>query len=385
MKVTLMILMCTALLVGCKQSGKQDRDLMLVDVEASYPSRELVLQDIVDVEYIPLETTDNFICQGFVRAIGKDLIAVTNYKDDGDIFLFDKKGKGIRKINRLGRGGEEYIRVIGIAIDDDAGELFVDDHVSRRILVYDLFGKFRRSFKHNDSAMYTYMLNFDQKNLICYDAEEESRQSFVVISKQDGSVTKEISIPYKKKILTYLLKRDEGKNMTFSMGPGFNSIIQCFDDWILVDPSSDTVYRYLKDYSMLPFLARTPSIQSMDPEVFLFPSIITDRYCFMETVKKEYNFDTQEGLPSTDLVYDKQEKAIFRYTVYNDDYSTKKSAYMFTKLANNEIAGLQTIQAHKLVQAYEDGELKGKLKEIAAELDEEANPVIMLFKHKKKE
>ena len=30
----------------------------------------------------------------------------------------------------------------------------------------------------------------------------------------------------------------------------------------------------------------------------------------METVKKEYNFETHEGFPTTDLLYDKQEKAI---------------------------------------------------------------------------
>ena len=36
-----------------------------------------------------------------------------------------------------------------------------------------------------------------------------------------------------------------------------------------------------------------------------------------------------------------------------------------------------------LVEAYEKGQLKGKLKEIAANLDEESNPVVMLLKKKK--
>lgn len=33
--------------------------------------------------------------------------------------------------------------------------------------------------------------------------------------------------------------------------------------------------------------------------------------------------------------------------------------------------------------SYKKGQLKGRLKEIAATLDEESNPVIMLIKHKK--
>lgn len=39
----------------------------------------------MDVEYIPLETNDDFVNQGFVQAIGKEFILVKNYRDDGDI------------------------------------------------------------------------------------------------------------------------------------------------------------------------------------------------------------------------------------------------------------------------------------------------------------
>ena len=45
--------------------------------------------------------------------------------------------------------------------------------------------------------------------------------------------------------------------------------------------------------------------------------------------------------------------------------------------------GVLSLEASDLTEAYEKGQLKGRLKEIAATLDEEANPVIMLIKHKK--
>jgi hypothetical protein len=82
-------------------------------------------------------------------------------------------------------------------------------------------------------------------------------------------------------------------------------------------------------------------------------------------------------------MYDRQEKAIFRYTVYNDDYSNKRQAFMNRGPVNGEIATLQNLTAYHLVEAYRQGQLKGRLKEIAATLDEEDNPVIMLVKHKK--
>lgn len=55
----------------------------------------------MDVEYIPLETTDEFITQGVVMAISDKYILTKNYVNDGYIYIFDRKtGKGIRKINR---------------------------------------------------------------------------------------------------------------------------------------------------------------------------------------------------------------------------------------------------------------------------------------------
>ena len=47
-----------------------------------------------------------------------------------------------------------------------------------------------------------------------------------------------------------------------------------------------------------------------------------------------------------------------------------------------EIAFCQKLEALDLVEAYEKGELKGRLKEIAATLNEDSNPVIMLMKNK---
>jgi hypothetical protein len=54
-----------------------------------------------------------------------------------------------------------------------------------------------------------------------------------------------------------------------------------------------------------------------------------------------------------------------------------------TLINGSEIAFLQKLEAYVLVEAYEKGRLKGRLKDVAAGLDEESNPVIMLAKHKR--
>lgn len=99
----LILVFILLVVAGCEKNKQQADDLITVDVTTSYPKKELVLQDFMDVEYIALETTDQFLTQGLVRDVGKEFLLATNRNNDGDIFLFDRKnGKGVRKINRQG-------------------------------------------------------------------------------------------------------------------------------------------------------------------------------------------------------------------------------------------------------------------------------------------
>ncbi len=50
---------------------------------------------------------------------------------------------------------------------------------------------------------------------------------------------------------------------------------------------------------------------------------------------------------------------------------------------NCNILTWQSLNTEQLIESYNKGKLKGKLKEIAANLEEDSNPVIMLLKHKK--
>ena len=373
--------------IGCNQSKPQSEGLIIVDVtNTDYPIKELILQDFMDVEYIALETNDDFINQGFVQSIGQKIIVVKNGINDGDIFIYKRKtGEAIRKFNHKGQGAEEYVAISGIVLDEDKYEMFVTDNVTRRMLVYNLDGKYLRSFKFQKNAMYKKIYNFDKQNLICYNFSSSNEgQSFAIISKQDGSITQEIQIPFEEIKTIYIFLRDEANDMTYGAAPYIYPIIPVpNNNWILVEPSSDTIYSYSSEYEMKPFMTRVPSIQSMNPEVFLLPSVVTDRYCFMEIVKKEYSFSTGKGFPSTFLMYDRQEKSIFRYTVNNADYSYKNIVNMVLSPQSSEIAFYHKIEPSGLVDSYKKGELKGKLKEIASKLDPEDNPVIMLIKHKK--
>ena len=380
---TILLLVMTS----CGSDNASTDGFITVDVtKSSYsPKKELVLQDFMDVEYIPLETNDEFINQGYVQAVGEKYIIVTNYRKDGDIFVYNRNGKAIRKINHKGQGGKEYISFRTITLDEENNELFVNDHYAKKIVVYDLEGNFKRSFKQNDkgkSLFYWEIFNYDKENLICYD-ELNEEIPFLLISKQDGSITKEIKVPFKeKKVFIQLLKYEGGIR---TAGPGNYSRITPFKgNWILLEPSSDTIYTLMPDCSLRPFIAKTPPVHTMNPEFYLILKLVSDRYYFMESIKNVYDFRKEEGFPKTYFVYDTQEKDFFSYIIYNGDYSDKRELYMvmFTPInAKGELWA--TIDAFELCRDYEKGKLKGKLKDIAAKLGEDDNRVIMLVKPKK--
>ncbi|UQT33694.1 hypothetical protein M5E82_20470 [Parabacteroides distasonis] len=66
----------------------------------------------------------------------------------------------------------------------------------------------------------------------------------------------------------------------------------------MTEISTDTIYLYETDKRALkPFLVRTPSGKEMNPPVYLFPGVMTDRYYFLQSLKFEFNFSKGTGFP----------------------------------------------------------------------------------------
>ena len=371
-----------ASLIACK-SQSEKTELITINVEKNYPKKELILQDFVDVEYIPLETTDEFINKGIVKAVGKNYIAVVNGGNEGDIFLYNRSnGKGVRKINRKGQGGEEYSQITQIVLDEEQNEMFIVDYPRQKFMVYNLEGKFLRSFNFDENSYYSFVYPYDKAHLIvykdCAHHGQPEKSCHAIISKQDGKTIRELSLPYEElEDIRYTGMHEKYGEITAV--PAHYLTVPARKDWYLASISSDTIYRHLPNGDKHPYMVRTPSINSMDPEVFLFPKMMTERYDFLVSIKKkmEDNF----SFPSTNLIYDKQEKSTYTYIIRNADFEGSNVALWESSLSP-EIASYRTLHAHELVEAYEQGKLKGRLKEIASTLDEEDNGVIMLLKQK---
>lgn len=367
------------MMIGCKKDvSLENENVIIVNVtKDEYPHKDIILQDFMEIEYVALDSSDDFLCQGHILAVGEKFIVVRNDIQDGDIFLFDrKKGNGIKKINRKGNGNEEYVIAYNAVLDEDNEELFINDVMQNKIIVYDLFGNYKRHFLGSEKARINQIYNFDKEKLICKIEDDNTttlgKSTFMLISKQNGEVAIETAISYKER---KTMKIADGENLL--MFYSYPSILYFQDQWIFSEISSDTVFKFSPERDLTPIMIKSPSIQSMIPETFLFPKIFTNQYCFIEKVKKETNFST------TNLIYDRKEKKLYEYVLYNRDYSNAQKINMADiGILNGEVIFYQRIEAYELVNAYNNGNLKGTLKNIAARLNEESNPIIMLVKEK---
>lgn len=99
-------LMCSQVISPQSKSG----DLPVFDFSKNYPQKKLRLQDMADIEYVLLETTDDILLGGSseLSAVSDKYILVHEVRR-GDIFVFDRKtGKLHSHFNHKGQGGMEY-------------------------------------------------------------------------------------------------------------------------------------------------------------------------------------------------------------------------------------------------------------------------------------
>lgn len=173
----LLVALLSLFLGGCH--FKDSNEILVVDVTEKYPLKKLYVQDILDLEYIPLETTSDFLTQGRILDVTESKILMANSRS-GDIFIFDRvNGKALGKINRRGEGPEEYVFLMNALADDDKNELFVYDAFRRTMLVYDMSGGFKRSFKLSTEIILNQFYDFNSDYILCQNTYDQSMSQSV--------------------------------------------------------------------------------------------------------------------------------------------------------------------------------------------------------------
>jgi hypothetical protein len=384
------ILLISLVLFSCCNNDKTaENSIVTVDLTQKYPEIERCLQDIADVKYIPLGSNETVLVDNRydVVSIQNDHLVLS--QSNNSILIFDGKGNPKTFINKQGQSGEEYTNIDILIVDGENEALFVYDGNLNRFLVYDMTGKYLRTVAVPKDIHLRDISNFDKDNLLVYDdfgrTYETQKNPFMLISKKDGHIVKKLETPIEKRCLAnaYVMGKDYHNGV-------FSTPIRLQEDggFLLTDLSTDTIYHLSTDLVLTPRFLRTPSVPYRELTItsdddnaplFLGFGISTHSYQFMGIITYMTYFETP-------LLYDKKENKIYQPRIYNDDYRSKKfiSLEYYSNYDSSE--GAMTViplSVAELMEAYEKGELKGELKEVASKLNEDDNPVLMVVKFTK--
>lgn len=402
-------LLIFAFLWGCTStsSNKISTKLPVIDLNKEYPIRRIDIHEIADVEYIPLETTDESLLQTPNSwAVSEDTTVIFDVLQHS-IFVFDGKGKHIRTIDRFGQGPEEYYTAVHIDADFSKGEIYVNAHP--KIVVYDFNGAYKRTIKYPSKITNPENIHhYDSDFLAIFNdsywpspekkyAQEADSTPFYLMNKKDGSL-KEIDKRLQIKApIHHVFKMVKGQNGYYTRTAGFNfpHILKNGNDLLLVNNGLDTLYSY-KDNCLTPIILRTPSAHNMSVPKLIAPFAYTDDYFMFGIVPMDYEIGKKyyfDDRMAPHYMLDRKSSEIYQIELYDSlldsDFDVKDKRDAWNIFPHHDFINMhsknQALGRYKtelLLEKLEEGKLKGKLKEIASQLKFDDNPVIAKFKFK---
>ena len=358
-----------------------------IDMNEVYPERTINLQEVANVKYIPLETTDDALFNGTLVHLSSQGIAGLNPKG-GDILLFDGNGKVITSFNHTGQGPNEYNKIYHLDVDWKQKEVYVQDNFRQKIRIYALNGNYLRTIQAKGTMREDDMFNFSDTHLI-YSMLPEGKQfdpyqPVTLISKKDGST---ISLPFTKKEDTNVKATGGPFGNMKLMAKIANGLYKKGDEVYVNEVTADIIYRVEKNHTLTPIIQRTPSYEvEQGKDFFLMLRGANKRYYFFKRQQAllEFQGNAATDPKSTYIAYDRKSKEIVQPTFTNNDYPSQDIPMSkILQCAGDTSQCYLLLEAFKLKEALEEGKLKGELKSIAEKLDEEDNPVLMVVEFKK--
>ena len=373
------------LATGCGGGNEPTSALPQIDMNADYPEKEICLQDIAEVSYIAMETTDEMLYDGNLIEFSENGIVGRDLMNDR-LLLFHPDGKARQLLSHKGKGPQEYTELGNVAVDWEREEIFVGHQGGKKMQVYTLDGMYKRTMEVNaelrSSDMYLlnddHLLAFKQKFVSGgYNKPVDPYRPMVLISKADGTVD---SLSHVKDYIASLSIANLSAQAYISLEVYVNSGRSLY----LSDMGADTIYTIRKDGSLSPYLTRTPSVVTdTEGKYFLLLKGVSNRYNFLtrqsKTMELSSDLVARDELTHT-LMHDRKTGEICQPHFKNRDCPTLDVDLNF--VTGHDNTAHYPLQAFDLIEALEAGELSGDLKTLAQGLKADDNPVLMVVQFK---
>lgn len=371
------------------QKAKKKQGLVTLDVTKDYPEKKIVLQDLADVKYIPLETKKNALLPNSAGCLGyvSDSLIVARTSDN-EIVLFNGDGSVRSSFRHVGQGSKEYQNIIGMAVDPKAQEIFIVDYLLKyRMQVYSFTGQYKRTLPIPYKMILNSLQDFSADCLLACDMDvnqgiSNRAKPYMLLSKKTGEIVKELDIHFTKR-MSNRLSKPFGKNQTISAALGYDPIVRCEDSYVIGDLSADTIYTYTPQGVLSPMLVRTPPVLSMETPKVLLPDYRAGSYFFFYLVDFEFDFETRTGFPDKYMVYDYAAGKTYVCKLVNRDCEEQEIQLGDGGVTNKAWnTACYTIPSSMLIEQSEAGKVHGPLKEIATGRTDDDNPVLVIVRFK---
>lgn len=404
----IIIIYCITSIISCnytKNETQKESNIPIIDLNKTLEEQKICLQDIANIEYIPLESKEDNVCAGRISYMDDSIIIIPGgnvYKGGYcDVLIFSRSGKFISKFNNQGEGPEEYNFLNDICFDKEKDELYIINNLKKKFHIYNHKGDFIRSINFpietntDKHIKIPYYKNYSSDKLLCCvrktiefdDGKFEEDLEYILISKKTGEFINKFDI--KKEIDKTAHIVEIHNNTTYILNIPTFPIVSTLDGYNIFDTSSDYVYHVDNAMNMKPILKKEYSNNQSKSRIFLMGGIETSKHIFMSKITKKektsYQDMSVDDFEIENIVLNKLDNSFNKYYIYNKEWESKKNYLTSQKsisLSNLPNTAIIWNQAHDIKEAYNENKLNGELKAIAEKMNEEDNPVLTLITFK---
>ena len=281
-KFLISMLVLTTFLTYCKSSNLELAEINPTDSLITYdlkvlPERTtLKLTDLgaINIQYIPLETTEQNVMTGIQKIIkSRNFFLIRN---NSDIYMFRFDGSFVTKIGIRGRGPDEFTVVHDVEVNPRNETIYLIDGWQQKFLVYSNTGELIRTFKYPLRASVDF--EFTEDGILCYNRNSmgDIETSFILIDTM-GTILR-----------SYPNKYPWIRNFPTSAFPSENIFYHYGDRLIKKEIYCDTLYIY-KNKDFRPYTIIDIGDRRLSPKIrteYDFLSI--DQNCLIQKTLFEF-------------------------------------------------------------------------------------------------
>ncbi|HCV16420.1 MAG TPA: hypothetical protein DF637_08825 [Rikenellaceae bacterium] len=388
--ISVFLLLC----FGCSPITEQT-DSKVIDIAAKVRTGEIVnLSHIADeIRYVPLETKKESLIDGGIIYVffEKGHIYVV---DNTNVKIFDSNGKYLSTINRLGRGPEEYSDILNANVDPQSGNVTIFSY-SGKLKEYDINGNFISSvqipdlkgcdflncIKFDDN---TYLSSVQQRtdkgieySLVAFDAL--SKVKLIIDNPADNSELNVARIPS--------LLRFEDKIRIIHRDVDMDTVYSLTTDMKLEESFIFNYGKYKMPYNKSNYKeilgSKTSNNISLSGDVIESGNYLFLKFNFrgIKTESYERRWNIVCGIfNKVDGKLTLMKEPVKGKLGFRNDIDTGLVFWPYSQCSDNYL--LSMYPADKFKTLADSSVSSAKVKEIAAKLDENDNPVVVIVKVK---